>query len=50
MKKYEVTSVSTGETETVTKREGNKKYGRDEFKEMIQGYLPNYIVVEIEGK
>ena len=47
MKKYEVTSVDTGVTVVMTRSEAHKLFGRVEFKEILAGYLPHLIAVEI---
>jgi hypothetical protein len=47
MKKYEVTSVDTGVTVVMTQSEAYKRFGRAEFKEILLGYLPHLIAVEI---
>jgi len=47
MKKYEVTNVDTGVTVVMTQSEAHEMFGRAEFKEILAGYLPHLIAVEI---
>jgi len=48
MKYYEVTSVDTGNTKVMSESECRKTFGKDEWVEVREGYLPNIIVVEVE--
>jgi uncharacterized membrane protein (DUF373 family) len=47
MKKYEVTCCDTGKTVVLTLKEAVKKFGKNEFKEIVAGYLPHLIAVEL---
>jgi hypothetical protein len=47
--KYQVTSLDTGKTFIMTLKECHAAFGKNEFKEILQGYLPNLIVVKIKG-
>jgi len=44
---YEIYCVDNGRTEYLTRAQADKKFGHDEFTEMIQGYLPNYAVTKL---
>jgi len=50
--KYEITYVDPylanyGKTEVLTRAQCNKKFGKDEFDEIVQGYLPHIVAVKI---
>ena len=45
--KYEVTSVETGVTVVMTEKEAIKRFGKAEFKEILKGYLPHLIAVQL---
>jgi hypothetical protein len=48
MKLIEVTSTDTGYTKRVSRREFDEHFGVAEGKEILAGYLPNIVAVEIE--
>jgi len=47
MKKYEVTCCDTGKTIVLTHKEMVEKFGKVEFKEILKGYLPHLVAVEV---
>jgi len=47
-KRFEVYNVDTGRVFTYTIRDANKIFGAAEFKEMLGGYLPNWVVTELK--
>jgi hypothetical protein len=47
MKTYEVTSVDTGKTHVMTQKAAEQMFGKVEFKEIVAGYLPNVIAVQV---
>lgn len=44
---YEVTSVDTGKTLTLTLEQCHEMFGEAEFEEILAGYLPHIIAVKI---
>ena len=47
-KKFEITFIESGRTEVWTLRKCNATFGADEFYEILQGYAPHVVAVEIE--
>lgn len=45
--KYEVTNFDSGKTRIITGKELKEEFGEAEAIEMIDGYLPNFAVVEL---
>lgn len=48
MKLYEVYSVDSGKSHRYTQREAERLFGKIEFKEIVSGYLPNLVAVEVQ--
>ena len=46
-KKYEVTWLDTGLTKILTLSDCNKLFGKDEFTEIVLGYLPHIVAIEL---
>lgn len=44
---YEVTFIDTGRTERWSLRKCEKVFGAAEFREILQGYLPHIVAVEL---
>ena len=44
---YEITYIETGNTETLTEKEAEKQFGKDEWQEVKQGYLPHIVAIEV---
>lgn len=47
-KKIELFNVDTGNVFYMTKKEAEKRFGKDEFDEMLKGYLPNWAVMGLD--
>lgn len=45
---YEVTSVDTGRTKYMTQAQAEAFFGKVEFKEILDGYLPHIVAVEVD--
>ena len=46
---FEITSLDTGWTRIMTRAEAERLFGRDEFAEIVAGYLPNIVAVQVSG-
>ena len=46
----ELTNLDTGRTEYITYSEAVKRFGKGEFEEMLQGYAPNYVAIQVDKK
>lgn len=46
---YEVTHLTSGQTEHLTLEECNDYFGEDEFKEIVEGYDSTVVAIWIEG-
>jgi len=46
-RKFEITSVDSGKTVVWTLKKANEFFGREEFQEILKGYLPHIVAVEI---
>lgn len=44
---YEVTFVEFGLTKILTRAEAVAEFGREEFNEILQGYLPQIVAVKL---
>ena len=44
---YEITSIDTGKTVRMTERECTEHFGKLEFDEIKQGYLPHLVCIQI---
>jgi hypothetical protein len=44
---YEIFNCDSGAFFTITKKKAEKIFGKAEFKEMVLGYFPNWVVTEI---
>ncbi len=49
MRRFEITNTDTGETVRWTLREAKTFFGSKEWPEILAGYLPQYVAVEITG-
>ncbi len=47
MNKYEITWIETGYTTIMTTKQVQKEFGKDEWEEIRQGYLPHIVAVQI---
>lgn len=47
MKKFEITWIDTGKTKVLSKRQANKVFGEEEFKELLQFGAPHIVVVGV---
>lgn len=47
MKKYEITWIDSGKTVYWSKAKAEKHFGKAEFKEILEGYLPHIVAVEV---
>lgn len=45
--KIEVTSIDTGKTEIMSKKEFFETFGKDEGKEILKGHSPNIVAIEL---
>lgn len=45
--KIELTNFDSGKTEILTLEQCEERFGKAEFAEILQGYLPNYAAVEL---
>ena len=43
----EVTIIETGHTETLTRKEFFKRFGKAEGQEILAGYLPHIVAIEL---
>ena len=46
-RKFEITWIEANETKIMTLKEANKEFGKSEFQEILGGYLPHIVVVEL---
>ena len=44
---YEITFIDNGKTVQWTERQCHDYFGRDEFNEILQGYAPHIVAVEL---
>jgi len=47
IKRYEVYNLDLDKAYVITLRQANKLFGKAEFNEMIQGYLPSVVVTPL---
>jgi hypothetical protein len=47
MREFEITFIDSGKTVVWTLRKANKFFGAAEFQEILAGYLPNIVAVEL---
>ncbi len=45
---YGITSTDSGKTKKMTLRQAEEYFGKEEFKEILAGYLPNIVAVKLE--
>lgn len=43
----EVTFIETGITKTMTRKEFNKTFGKDQAVEILAGYLPHIVAIKL---
>jgi hypothetical protein len=48
MKYYEITSVDSGKTQTLSEAQARNQFGKDEWLEIKQNFLPHLVVAEVD--